>query len=266
MPSRLLHLLLLLCFVQSAFSQQKYDHLFRDCGVTGSTTIYLYKTKKWLCTDISDAVQPSLPASTFKIINLLIALETGVIKDENAVVRWPGHTDTMKYGYRPDIYHDMTVKEAFEVSAGWVFIELAKQVGRARYATYLQRCGYGNLDLSEPGDDFWNFGPMGISPQNQVEFLVKVYENKLPFSKRNLQILKRVMITENTANYTICSKTGWSRTHTTDNGWWVGYLEQGKEVYFFATRISKPRHDGNHRFGDCRKSITREILRTLEAL
>nr|WP_265714840.1 MULTISPECIES: hypothetical protein [Sphingobacterium] len=49
---------------------------------------------------------------------MLIALETGTIKDENEIMKWPGKTDTVKYGYRPDIYRDITVKEAFEVSAG----------------------------------------------------------------------------------------------------------------------------------------------------
>ena len=64
----------------------------------------------------------TLPASTFKIINTLIALETGVIADENEIVKWPGKTDTVKYGYRPDIYHDMSLKEAFKRSAGWVYV------------------------------------------------------------------------------------------------------------------------------------------------
>ena len=83
------------------------------------------------------AKKETQPASTFKVINLLIALETGVIKDENEIVKWVGTTDTVRYGYRPEIYRDMTVKKAFEVSAGWVFIELAKKVGREKYLHYL---------------------------------------------------------------------------------------------------------------------------------
>ncbi len=84
--------------------------------------------------------------------------------------------DTVRYGYRPDIYHDMTVKEAFEQSAGWVYLELAKQIGRERYKTYLAKCQYGNGNLSETGVDFWNFGPFAISPQNQIRFLKALYE------------------------------------------------------------------------------------------
>lgn len=83
--------------------------------------------------DTTDIKQGCLPASTFKIINLLIALETKTIANENEIVKWIGKVDTVKYGYRPEIYRDMTVKEAFEVSAGWVFIELAKKIGRENY-------------------------------------------------------------------------------------------------------------------------------------
>ena len=67
----------------------------------------------------------------------MIALETNTIKDENEIIKWVGSTDTVKYGYRPEIYHDMPVKEAFELSAGWVFVELAKKIGKDTYRKHL---------------------------------------------------------------------------------------------------------------------------------
>lgn len=50
---------------------------------------------------------------------MLIALESGIIKvkDEKEIVKWLGMTDTVKYGYRPSIYHDIMVKEAFSTIA-----------------------------------------------------------------------------------------------------------------------------------------------------
>jgi beta-lactamase class D len=239
---------------------------FKDCGINGSITVFDFKNKRWIYSDTADAKRETLPASTFKVINLLIALETGVIKDENDMVKWIGKTDTTLYGYRPDIYKDMTVKEAFEVSAGWVFVELAKKIGKKRYQQYLKRCGYGNINLSEPGTDFWNFGPFAISPINQVALLVKVYNSQLPFSKRNLSVLKRVMVTEKTSKYIIRSKTGWTRWQGEDIGWWVGYVERNENVYFFATRLIKKRTDSNPRFGECRKTITKTVLKQLGAI
>lgn len=254
----------IVCF--SASAQIDFTKPFKDCNIDGSTTIYDYKNKKWYFSDKTDANIATQPASTFKVINLLIALETGVIKDENAVVKWVGSTDTTLYGYRPDIYKDMTVKEAFEVSAGWVFIELAKKIGKERYQKYLKLCNYGNQNLSHKDADFWNFGPFAISPANQVEFLIQVYEEKLPFSKRNIAILKRVMVTEKTTHFTIRSKTGWTRVSGNDIGWWVGYIERYDNVYFFATRITKKRSTLNPNFSQCRKEITKNILRQIKAL
>lgn len=259
-----LPILLLLSHFASA--QIDLKSAFQNCQVKGSTTLFDYQKKQWLFSDSLDAQVATQPASTFKIINLLIALETKVIQDENSIVKWVGSTDTVLYGYRPDIYKDMSVKEAFEVSAGWVFIELAKKIGKTRYLDYLKRCGYGNLDLSEPGDDFWNFGPFGISPQNQVEFLVKVYEGRVPFSKRNLNILKSVMINEQKATYTLRAKTGWTRVDGRDIGWWVGYVTRKNKVYFFATRITKARAQVNPNFGQCRKEITRSVLQQIGAI
>jgi beta-lactamase class D len=258
-------LLLLLCTLLST-GPVDMARPFKDCAVAGSTTIYDYQHKLWLFSDSLDAKKKLLPASTFKIINLLIALETDVIRNENEVVKWVGKTDTTLYGYRPEIYRDMTVKEAFQLSAGWVFIELAKKIGKERYLRYLKLCQYGNLKLPEKETDFWNFGTFAISPINQVEFLIKVYEGKLPFSKRNIAILKEVMVSEQTDQYQLRAKTGWTRVDGKDIGWWVGYVERKDNAYFFATRIVKERKTVNPNFGSCRKEITKNILRQIKAI
>lgn len=263
---QLLALMVLIFGTIPGFAQPELAQPFRDCRVQGSITLYDYKTGHWTFSDSIDAARATQPASTFKIINLLIALESGVIRDEQEVVKWPGHTDTVLYGYRPDIYKDMTVAEAFRVSAGWVFIELAKRVGRKRYAYYLDRSGYGNGNLSEKSTDFWNFGPFCITPVNQIRFLVKVYEGKSPFSRRNTGILRKVMLTESNSKYQVWSKTGWTRIDGRDIGWWVGYVESAGRTTFFATRLSKLRSEKNPAFGDCRKSITLQVLRQLRVI
>jgi beta-lactamase class D len=93
-----------------------------------------------------------------------------------------------------------------------------------------------------------------------------VHEEKLPFSKQNMAILKNVMITEKTDNYSIRSKTGWTRVSGKDIGWWVGYVERKDNVYFFTTRIIKKQSTVNKNFGQCRKDITKNILRQMKAI
>ncbi len=248
-----------------AFAQEISAQHFSNHQVDGSITLYDYKSNQWLYSDSLDSKLETIPASTFKIINLLIALETGVIKDQFEVIKWVGTTDTSVYGYRPNIYRDMTVKEAFELSAGWVFIELSKRIGRSNYQDYLKRCEYGNAEVSEE-PDFWNFGPLLISPREQIEFLVKVYKGQLPFSQRNIDILKSVMTKTITEDYILRGKTGWGWYHRVDSGWWVGYIEKADNVHFFATRLQKKREDKNKNFQSARITITDEVLKELGIL
>ncbi|RZL97996.1 MAG: penicillin binding protein transpeptidase domain-containing protein, partial [Pedobacter sp.] len=131
----LLLALLLIPFIAEA--QLDLITPFKNCPGSGSTTFYDNNRHQWIYSDSLDAQKATLPASTFKVINLLIALETNVIRDEHEIVKWVGKLDTLLYGNRPETYHDMSIKEAFEVSAGWVFVELAKRVGRDRYRKYL---------------------------------------------------------------------------------------------------------------------------------
>jgi len=243
-----------------------FNKYFESCHVEGSIVIYDNNRGQWIISDTIGVKRLTLPASTFKIINLLIALETKTISSENEVVKWPGSTDTVKYGFRPEIYHDMTVKEAFEVSAGWVFVELAKKIGKENYKRYLTGCNYGNLNLTQKDDDFWNYGAFSISPINQVEFLKKLYDGKLPFAKRNIEIVKKVMITDQKNDYSIRSKTGWTREKGINIGWWVGYVETKGGVYFFATRLLQDRKQNSANFGKYRKEITKSILKDLGIL
>lgn len=246
--------------------RQDFKKYFDECNVEGAIAIYDNKNHTWILSDTVATRKETLPASTFKIINLLIALETKTIASENDIVKWPGSTDTLKYDYRPNIYHDITVKEAFEVSAGWAFIELAKKIGKDNYKKYLTLCHYGNINLSQTDPDFWNFGAFGISPINQVEFIKNLYEEKLPFSKRNIEIVKKVMITEQNDDYTIHSKTGWTRENDINTGWWVGYIENKNGAYFFATRLLQDRKLNASNFGNCRKEITKSVFKNLNVI
>jgi beta-lactamase class D len=253
-------------FTDSISVRTDFKHYFDECNSRGSVVIFDNNKKVWIVSDTVLSKNEQLPASTFKIINLLIALETGVISDENEIVKWPGEIDTVKYGYRPEIYHDMTVKEAFVVSAGWVFVELAKKIGRGNYRYYLQVCKYGNQNLTEQDIDFWNFGALGISPFNQVLFIRDLFEGKLPFSAKNMEIVKCVMTTEQTENHIIRAKTGWTHLNEVNIGWWVGAIETKQGIWYFATLLLQDRKLNYPDFGPRRKEITKAVFKELGVL
>lgn len=240
---------------------------FEDCQVNGSITIYDYQKKLWIASDIEDSHRATLPASTFKIMNTLVALETGAVKDEHEIIPWIGDEyDTSRYGIRPETFHSMSMKEAFQMSAGWAYVALAKRISKEKYEEYLTQSNYGNVDLSVPGHDFWNFGDFAISPANQIQTLIGVYEETLPFSARSFRILKEIMVVEQKDDYLLRAKTGWTRVEGKNIGWWVGYVEKKDNVYFFATRLINDRNDNNQDFGSCRKTITRKILQDLSII
>jgi beta-lactamase class D len=251
-----------------AMAQTDLDKPFKDCAMGGSITLYNAADQSWIYSNEVDSKTQTNPASTFKIINALIALEEGILKDEKEIIKFVGieNVDTVYYGNRPEIFKDMDLEEAFKKSAVWFNLEIAKKVGREKYKKYITAAGWGNMDFSEPGLDFWNFGPFKVTPVQQIEFLQKIYADKLGFSKRNLDIVKKIMIAETTPQYTIRGKTGWATNATEDMGWWVGYVERKEDVVFFATRTRKLKTDKNPNFVPCRKTITTAVLKQLRII
>ena len=256
-------LLVLLLWHTSSSAAPTHADYFEACGVQGSTTLYDYKHKHWHFTDRTDAYQASLPASTFKIINSLIALDTGAIKNTHEIIKWDGKDNKLFGQSIPAWNRDQDLVSAYKNSTIWFYVELAKRIGRKNYQRYLDQADYGNGNLSEEGTDFWNYGEFGIAPIDQVHFLIRLYENTLPFSQAAMDSVKDIMVSENTQGITYRDKTGWTQKNGRDIGWWVGYAQAQNNVYFFATRITKDVHTKNANFAACRKTITKHVLESL---
>ena len=266
--------LLLLCLIsRGLFSQNSVDGNFvirnelgkyyDECGVTGSIAVFDSKNEFWILSDSLDVFRGTLPASTFKIVNSLVSLETGAVKDENEVLKFSVILDTVHYGYRPDTYHDMDMTEAFRLSVVWFYLELAKRVGKGKFTEYLKTCRYGNSDTSVDGYDFWTVGNLEISPVGQVNLVRNIFRGVLPFSKRNVEILRKIMLTEETGEYKIYAKTGWTSKDSVNIGWWVGYIQTDDNVFYFANRINRHKSLEISSFINDRKEITRKIFRYL---
>jgi beta-lactamase class D len=257
---KLLIFIFTLCFLPETFSQKikDFSQYFEEKGLEGGFFLYDYKNKEYIISDKAEFVKPTSPASTFKIPNSLIALETGAIKDENEVLRWDGQKRWLET-WNAD--HDL--KNAYKNSTVWFYQDLARRIGEKKYQQYLKALDYGNQDISAGLTTFWLGSSLTISPKNQIEFLVKLYEEKLPFSKRTFSITKQIMIREETPEYTIRAKTGWADTPPKDIGWYVGYIEKKDNIYFFATRIYKPVDKNMPDFGKNRIEITTRILKNL---
>lgn len=250
---------LIVLFSLPAFRAQShatvdYKHLYQQAGSEGSFVLFDRNQEQYTFYNEAQSEQGFIPASTFKIFNSLVGLETGMIKDENFVIAW----DSVDRG-RKEWNQSQDLKTAFKNSTVWYYQSLARKVGGERMKYWLDKAGYGNADTSGGIDQFWLKGGLRITPRQQVDFLQKLYNNELPFSQRSMDIVKKIMIAEQTPDHTLRAKTGWSSQGIYDIGWYVGYVETKGNVYFFANCMQTANFDTKD-FGPARKEIAFTIL------
>jgi beta-lactamase class D len=241
-----------------------FGSVFKQMGVEGSVVIYDLSNKKFYEHNSSRNKRAFVPASTFKILNTLIALETGAISDDRTVIKWDGVRRTNGGMEVEAWYRDTNLRQAFKDSTIWFYQILARKVGHVRMQKFVRQAGYGNQQIGteEQVDKFWLDGPLQTTAKQQIEFLQKVYSEKLPFSTRNLKLLKDIMIIEQTPNYILRGKTGWATNQNPHLGWLVGYLEQNNKVYFFATNIDLT----SPKLAKSRLEVTRRCFKLLGLL
>ena len=242
------------------------QNLNRLLGNTpGAFVLYDSKNKRYIRHTAARCRRRFTPASTFKIPNSLIGLETGVIRDAEFKISW----DRQRYPNegRPNIapfnqwWQDHTLRSAMKYSVVWYYIELARQVGPQKMQRYLKQFRYGNTDPSGGIEQFWRNSSLQISADEQVDFLRKFYAGQLSVSNRSTRIVKDIILLEETADYRLSGKTG---AAPSGNGgtfaWFVGYLERKGNVYFFALNMDGANYEA---IRDERINLTRRILTEL---
>jgi len=215
--------------IQQYFDSNKVSGSFGlyDNG-TGEFTIYNLKRYK-------DSAY--LPASTFKIINSLIGIETGRIINEKMVIKWDGIVRAI-----PEWNKDLTMEEAFKVSAVPYYQEVARRIGKDTMKYWLDSLKYGNHIITSAIDTFWLDNSLKITADEQLGLVKKLFFTQLPFQKRTQEIVKKAMLQESNANYKLSYKTGWGHLPNGNSlGWIVGWIEENKHPYFFVLNIEGPK-------------------------
>ena len=242
------------CSVNKAKIDNSLKKYFDSAKVDGSFSMVNNQTGAVTVYNMQLDTQRFLPASTFKIVNSLIGLETGRITDEKMLIKWDGIKR-----WNTDWNKDLTMEEAFKFSAVNYYQEVARRIGRDTMKQWIDTLHYGNMNISGPIDSFWLNNTLKISPDEQLGLVKKLYFDKLPFSKRAQQIVRDVMLQENNTQYKLSYKTGWGFDEKENAiGWIVGWIEENRHVYFFVTFIKSP--DKNINMSDVRLNITKSIL------
>jgi beta-lactamase class D len=232
LPKLLISLSLSCCVVSAHAEDAAIAEPFDQAGVVGTVVIESIKTGQRLVHNDARAKQALPVASTFKVLNTLIALEEGVIGGAGDTIPWDG----TRYEIA-DWNHDQTLETAFKVSCVWCYQELARRVGAAKYPAYLRQAQYGHLLEPFDGTQFWLDGSLTISAEQQVAFLRQVVERHLPYRTSSYDTLEAIMLAESTLRYRLYAKTGWAGRSTPGVGWYVGYVETAPDTWLFALNL-----------------------------
>ena len=200
-----------------------------------------------------------IPASTFKIPNTLIALETGVASGPEFRLAWDSTVAPREDWWPASWAGPHTLRSALPASAVWYYQELARRIGPERMTEHLERFDYGNASIEGGIDRFWLTGALRISADEQVAFLRRFYHGRLGASEASTATARELLVLEETPDYRFSGKTGWAALGAQglpDVGWVVGYVERGGGVYFYALNL-EVRGDADVA---ARMGITRAIL------
>jgi beta-lactamase class D len=186
------------------------------------------------------------PQSTFKIPHALAALDAGVVTEDEVI----------KYDGRPVDWpawrRDHTLATALRYSVVWYFQEIARRLGEGRERKYLAQFEYGNRDASGGLTTFWLGSTLAISPDEQEQFLVKLFTRRLRVSDRAAETVTRLLTQPDgrVANATgehdfaspwpegvvVSAKTG---AGPTGDGravrWIVGHVRRGSRAWVFVS-------------------------------
>ena len=177
------------------------------------------------------------PLSTFKVPNLLIALETGAVNSLESVIEYdPARRPEADY-WPPNWAQDQTLKSAFQRSAAWAFQDLALKIGSETYQGYLDYFSYGNGE--SVGDAFWLDRTLEVSPKEQVDFLRKLLTEQFEIAPLHIDMLREAARLKSEGGITLYGKTGSGPVRANDfdgefEGWLMGWLERpdAKPVLF----------------------------------
>jgi beta-lactamase class D len=240
----------------------EFQTLIDSADVKGSILIYDLKDDKYYSNNFNWAKKGNLPASTYKITNSIIALETGVVQSDSTLFKWNGEERRLKIWEQ-----DMIFKDAFHYSCVPCYQEVARKIGVNRMNKYLDKLDYGNMKVDSTNIDlFWLEGESQINQYQQIEFLKRFYNSELPISQRTETIMKRMIVIEEDETYKLSGKTGWSVRDGNNNGWFVGFVEIKENTYFFATNVEPNQNFNMDLFPMIRKELTFKALKKLNII
>lgn len=218
------------------------------------------------------------PASTFKIAISLMGYDAGFLKDEHSP-ELPFKEDypDWRESWRADTDPTVWMRD----SVVWYSQQVTLSLGMQRFADYAAAFGYGNADVSgDAGKDngltrAWLSSSLRISPLEQVRFLTRMVNGKLPVSDHAHAMTEAIMTATGLPNgWMARGKTGAGASVASDGklhrdqpiGWFVGWAAKGgRNIVFVRMTQYSTRPKLSPGF-DTRDRLLADLPALLEAL
>jgi beta-lactamase class D len=221
------------CSMNNVEQDDSFKKYFDENKVNGSFALFDNGRGKFVIYNLKRDTTRMLPASTFKIVNALVALQTGVVTTDSTIIKWDGIQRNIG-----NWNQDLSLAQAFRYSSVPHFQEIARRIGRDTMQKWIDSLKYGNMKIGPAIDSFWLDNSLRISPDEELGLVKKLYFDQLPFRKGVQKAVRDMMLQEDNSNYAISYKTGWGfndENHAV--GWVVGWIEENRHPYFFVLNI-----------------------------
>lgn len=210
---------------------QDYSDLYGNLG--GCAVIYDMRSGVYNVYNESAITKRIAPNSTCKIYSALNALEQGIITPTQNTIEWDNISREI-----PVWNGNQSLDSALKNSVNWYFQRLDKSIGVDKLEAFYREIGYGNGYIGNDTAYYWNGGNLKISPLEQVELLVKLYNNDYGFDSANIETIKNAIFLSESGGNKLYGKTGTGRRNENDvNGWFIGYVDTADNTYFFAVNL-----------------------------
>ena len=211
--------------------------------------------------------------STFKLPLALMALDAGVIQDENTTLKWDGvRRSTQAWN------QDQTAASWIKNSVVWYSQRLTPQLGLSQIKKYLKMFHYGNQDFSDglqqswltigDGDPAKHRGSLKISAYEQAEFMKNYWNESFPLSKHAYIVTRKITFLETSSKgFELSGKTGsgfLGPHHDLRIGWFISHVGGNSQSYIAVTSFTDVTPSKDPSYGGFRaRDITKTILADL---
>ncbi len=219
------------CSTNNVTVEDSLGRFFDSAGVTGTFGLFdnghghftIYNLASYRDSFYS-------PGQTFDIFQSLIAIQTGIKKDDSA------NTGVLRADLGAPPNFGQEFRDTGSVNA-LAFEILVNDIGRDTLQKWIDSLQYGNRKTKD-STEFWLDGTLKINCDEQLGLLKKLYFNQLPFFARTQEIVCRMMSSESNSVYRLSYKTAQVKNEDGHEiGWVMGWVEENKHPYFFVVNL-----------------------------